>query len=101
MQPSTHRGIYRAHPRWGHAFRANLAVRIVSWNPNTPGYLFETNHDGFRNAQPLHVFRNSPKKRVLVIGCSFIAGAGVSNKERFLDIIESRSDNVTFYNAGL
>ena len=67
------------------------------------GYLFKTNSDGFRSDRNFLKNKNpgNSKKRILIFGDSYTAGDGVSNSQRYSDILESKLQNVEVYNFGL
>lgn len=92
-----HREIFRYDPDVGYTFVPNLKARIPH---EAGGYLLATNPQGFRSS---HDFAAVPsgRKRILVFGDSFTAGDGVSNKQRYTDLIESDLPDVEVFNFGM
>ncbi len=84
----------------GYKFRPNLNI---AYHPDKTGIAFhhiKTGPDGFRCCHSIDSFNASTKKRILVIGCSFTAGHGVSNEHRFTDLVEQDS-NMILFNAAM
>ncbi|MEM1452002.1 MAG: GDSL-type esterase/lipase family protein [Planctomycetota bacterium] len=82
-----HRCAVRHDSRYGHAYVPGIDLRI----PHERGcYFLRTNGSGFRAD---HEFgpRNG-KPRIVVHGDSFAAGDGVSNEERFSDLVARALD---------
>ena len=104
MEGTRHRAVFRYHPRWGHAFRAGLYVRVAHYEPHNrrdrSSYLITTNSQGGRT-------RHEPRPSgegihdVLWLGCSFTAGDGVSNPHRFPDLVEEALEGVRCHNWAL
>lgn len=98
---SGHRTLYAYHPRWGYSFRKAIATRYLSTDPLLPSSLIKTDSEGFRNDHDLAEFNNFKGVKVLVIGCSFAAGHGAENGQRFFDLLASDIKNIAIYNAAL
>tara|TARA_Y100001958_G_C21230143_1_gene555829 strand:+ start:679 stop:1659 length:981 start_codon:yes stop_codon:yes gene_type:complete len=92
------RSIFDYNPKFGYQFIPNLKVRIQ--NKDT-GYLIKTNKSGFRCNHNFEKKKTPGTKRILIFGDSFTAGDGVSNNQRYSDILESKFNNVEVYNFGL
>lgn len=92
-----HRQIFSYHPVIGYLFVPNLKARIATTDG---GYLIRTNAQGFRSNTDLAAIR-SVKKRVLLFGDSFTAGDGVSNGERYSDVLERSIPELEVYNFGI
>ena len=84
----------------GYRFIPNIKIRVIH---ESGGYLFKTNSDGFRSDNNFFTKKNSSisKKRILIFGDSYTAGDGVSNGQRYTDILESKLQNVEVFNFGL
>jgi carbamoyltransferase len=65
------------------------------------GYLLQTNGLGFRSHHEFEPSRPASKLRVLVFGDSFTAGDGVSNSQRYSDVLEGLRPDLEVYNFGL
>ncbi len=88
--------VYQYDPLLGYRFVPNLYARI-----SRPGntFVIQTNKQGFRDDRSFDE-RLPNRPTVLALGDSFLAGDGISNHERFMDILAARlSFNVM--NAGL
>ncbi len=92
------RKLFQYHPVFGYSFIPGLKARI---DHEGGGYLVQVNQAGFRcqhevqNAKPAGVFR------ILVFGDSYTAGDGVSNRDRYTDVLETFWPGVEVYNFGL
>ena len=96
MRP--HRRIFQYDEILAYKFIPELKARIPH---EGGGYLLETNNLGFRSHHKFLKKKQKDKKRVLIFGDSFTAGDGVSNKDRFTDILESIMPNVEIYNFAI
>lgn len=93
---STHRMTMKYDPDISHIYVPNINARI----PNEKGgYFIKTNSSGFRSNFNYLLKKNS-KPRLLIFGDSNTAGDGVSNEERFSEII-GKTLNSDSYNYGL
>mgnify|MGYP001020673440 CR=1 FL=1 len=79
----THRQIFCYNKKIGHQFIPNLRARIINENG---GYYVQTNSMGFRSNIEFKNEKNN-KPRILFFGDSNTAADGVSNKERFSDLV--------------
>ncbi len=93
---STHRMTMKYDPDISHIYVPNINARIPNENG---GYFIKTNSSGFRSNFNYLLKKNS-KPRVLIFGDSNTAGDGVSNEERFSEII-GETLNSESYNYGL
>ena len=93
---NTHRQIFTYNKNIGHLFVPNLNARIINENG---GYYVNTNSLGFRSDIE---FKQKKEKhpRILFFGDSNTAADGVSNSERFSDIVGKYFD-AEIYNFGL
>lgn len=91
-----HRMVLQYHPQIGQLYVSNIRARIPS---ELGGYYVTTNSQGFRSNHEF-VQQKSGRPRVLFFGDSFTAGFGVSNEQRFTDLIAKMLD-VEVYNYGL
>ena len=91
---------FQYDPEIGYKFIPGLKIRVQH---EAGGYLFKTNSLGFRSDKNFldKKFDNFNKKRILVFGDSYTAGDGVSNGERYSDLLESELQDVEVYNFGL
>ena len=94
---NTHRQIFTYNKNIGHLFVPNLNARIINENG---GYYVNTNSLGFRSDIE---FKQKKEKhpRILFFGDSNTAADGVSNSERFSDLICDNLDDVETYNFAL
>jgi len=93
------RRIFRHDADIGHTFIPHLRARIPH---ESGGYLVECNQFGFRSSRPFAATRPANTSRVLIFGDSFTAGDGVSNRDRYSDVLESRFHNkLEVFNFGL
>lgn len=92
------RQLYEYHPVIGYRYIPNLKARIPH---EGGGYLLQVNEEGFRSNRPFLKPATRGKRRVLVFGDSFTAGDGVSNRQRYTDLLENMLDAAEVYNFGL
>jgi carbamoyltransferase len=92
------RQLYEYHPVIGYRFLPNLRVRIPH---EGGGYLVQVNEQGFRSNRPFGQARTPGHRRILVFGDSFTAGDGVSNSQRYTDLLEAGLPATEVYNFGL
>jgi len=90
----SYRQIFKYDDRLGFKYMPNLSLTILG-NPsdNMRDYKIITDKYGFRNNKSLEELKNIEN---LFIGCSFTAGDGVDNSQRFTNKLISNS-----YNAAL
>jgi len=81
-------------------FRPNCIGEV--FNPDYGRIPFRTNSIGMRDKHyDKSVYQNKGKViKVLVVGDSFTFGAGVSDEKIFHHLVESRTPDVIFFNAG-
>jgi len=92
------RQIYEYHPVIGFRFVPGLRARVPH---EGGGYLVRTNESGFRSDRPFVRARTAGMRRILLFGDSFTAGDGVSNGQRYGDLLEKMLPNLEVYNYGL
>lgn len=92
------RQIYEYHPIFGYRFVPNLKARIPH---EAGGYLLQVNEAGFRSNHPFPMQRPKGCRRVLFFGDSFTAGDGVSNHQRYTDLLEAHIPALQTCNFGL
>lgn len=91
------RQIFQYHPIIGYTFIPNHKARILHENG---GYLLRTNNVGFRSDFDFHS-EKLQKTRFVVMGDSYTAGDGVSNKQRYTDQLIKMLPQAEFYNFAL
>ncbi len=96
-----HRGFFKYHQRWGYSYRHNLYAKYLSADSSIHSYEMKTNDHGFRCMFSNHEFAISSRLKILLIGCSYAAGDGVSNEMRFSDQLMEDNKNLIIYNAAL
>ena len=92
------RSIFKYHPVIGHTFISGLRTR--NWH-ESGGFLIRTNEAGFRSEHEFVREKAPGIFRMLLFGDSFPAGHGVSNPQRFGDLLEQRIEGLEVYNFGL
>jgi hypothetical protein len=86
------------HSRIGYTYTPNIKTRVPF---ETGGYLVRTNSSGFRSAYEF-VKESAPNScRAILFGDSMVAGDGVSNNERFSDLLEKGIPDLEIFNYGL
>jgi carbamoyltransferase len=94
--PSSHRLVIRYDSEIGHRYVPDINARI----PNElGGFYVRTNADGFRSDIPF-VQKRGDSPRIVFLGDSVTAGDGVSNHERFSDLV-GKNLGSEVYNYGL
>jgi len=93
---STHRMTMKYDSDISHIYVPNINARIPNENG---GFFIKTNSSGFRSDFNYTLKKNS-KPRLLIFGDSNTAGDGVSNEERFSEIIGEKLNSES-YNYGL
>lgn len=93
---NTHRQIFCYNKDIGHLFVPNLNARIMNENG---GYYVRSNSLGFRSDVEFKE-KKSDKPRILFFGDSNTAADGVSNNERFSELV-GKHFNVEVYNFAL
>ena len=96
-QQLTHRMLIRYHPVIGHLYVPTTFIRIP--DKHEP-YFIKTNKQGFRSN--FDYFKNKTlDKRIVFLGDSFTAGDGLSNEQRFSDLLPQSFERFESYNFGL
>jgi carbamoyltransferase len=89
---------FEYHPVIGYRFIPGLRARIPHENG---GYLVSVNNIGFRCDHDFVAKKRPGIFRVLLFGDSNIGGDGVSNSQRFGDLLEKEIPGLEIYNFGL
>lgn len=92
------RQLFQYHPIIGYTFIPGINARV---NHEAGGYLVRVNRAGFRCEHEFDRKKTDNKFRIIVLGDSFTAADGVSNKFRYTDILEGLLPNVEVYNFAL
>ena len=92
------RNLFQYHPLFGYSFIPGVKARIEH---EGGGYLVQTNHAGFRNSREIQNAKPAGKFRILVFGDSFTAGDGVSNRDRYTEVLETLLPNAEVHNFAL
>jgi hypothetical protein len=87
------------HPIIAYKFIPGLKARIP--HVEGGGYLIRVNDLGFRCDHNFVIEKQPGIRRILLFGDSFTAGDGVSNGNRFGDLLETEIPNLEVYNFGL
>jgi len=87
----THRQIITFNKDLGHSYTPNLNARLIDENG---GYFIKTNSSGFRSN--IEFKNKKEKKRILFFGDSNTAADGVSNNDRYSDILGKYFDAEVF-----
>lgn len=88
----------RYDPEIGTLYTPDLKVRVAG---EKGGYLVRTNAAGFRSEKDFIAKRTPGKFRALVFGDSQTSADGVSNKQRFSDLLEQHNPGLETFNYGL
>ena len=96
-----HRGFFKYHRDWGYSFRYNMYARYLSSDSSMHSYEIKTNEQGFRCGLSNVEFATSKRQKILLVGCSYAAGDGVSNEKRFSDLLMDINEKFIVYNAAL
>jgi hypothetical protein len=92
------RSLFQYHPVFGFHFVPGLRARVQH---EAGGYLVRTNAAGFRSDREFVTERAGGVFRVLLFGDSYTAGDGVSNGQRYSDLVETLLPGIEVYNYGL
>lgn len=92
------RQLFEYHPVLGYRFIPGLRARVEH---EAGGYLLRINQAGFRSDREFEAQKVPGSFRVLLFGDSYTAGNGVSNRERFGDLLETLLPDLEVYNFGL
>ncbi|HET7233301.1 MAG TPA: SGNH/GDSL hydrolase family protein [Longimicrobium sp.] len=86
------------HPVIGYRFVPGLKARVQH---EGGGYLVRANAAGFRSEHEFTPAKPAGVFRVLLFGDSFTAGDGVSNRDRYGDLLEQAVPGLQVFNYGL
>lgn len=92
------RQVFQYHPVFGWWFLPNLYARVPLGQ--TYHYL-KTNSYGMRSDREYPKKQPAGRRRIAFLGDSYTAGDGVSNGQRFTDILEQRNPSLDAMNFGL
>lgn len=92
------RQLFQYDPIIGYRFIPGLKARVEH---EGGGYLVRVNQTGFRCEREFQKKKAPAEFRVLLFGDSYTAGDGVSNKDRYGDLLEGMLSSLTVYNFGL
>jgi carbamoyltransferase len=92
------RQLFEYQPDWGYRFTPGLKARV---DHEGGGYLVRVNEAGFRCRHEFRREKSPGVFRVLLFGDSYTAGDGVSNKDRYGDVLEALLPGLEVYNFGL
>jgi carbamoyltransferase len=92
------RQLFEYHPVFGYRFIPGLRARLDN---DESGYLVRVNQAGFRSEREYKFGKRPGTHRVLLFGDSFTAGDGVSNRDRYGDLLEELVPGLEVYNFGL
>lgn len=92
------RQLFQYDPTIGHRFVPGLRTRVPH---EGGGYLVRVNTAGFRSEHEVVRERPPGKRRILLFGDSFTAGDGVSNRDRYGDVLEKMLGDVEVQNFAL
>jgi hypothetical protein len=93
--------LWSYHPRIGYTYMPSVRSRVPLENGMPGAYLVRTNSSGFRSDREFVRERSSNKFRAILFGDSQTAGDGVSNGERFSDLLEKMVPGLEIYNYSL
>ncbi len=86
------------HPRIGSIYMPNLKTRVL-WENG--GYLVRTNSAGFRSDREFSQERTPGKFRAILFGDSQTAGDGLSNSQRYSELLEGLVPGLEVFNYGI
>jgi lysophospholipase L1-like esterase len=92
------RQLFEYHPIIGYRFVPGLKARVPH---EGGGYLVRVNQQGFRCDHEFQKRRRPGVRRILLFGDSYTAGDGVSNGQRYGDLLEKYIPGVEVFNFGL
>ena len=81
------RNLFEYHPVIGYRYIPGLRARV---RHEGGGYLVRANADGFRSDHDFREPKPAGRYRIALFGDSYTAGEGVSNGQRFCDLLEER-----------
>lgn len=85
------------HPVYGYQFIPGLKARVEH---EGGGFLVRCNQAGFRSDREF-IRERQGRPRVLLFGDSFTAGVGVSNRDRYGDVLETLVPEVEVFNFAI
>ncbi len=91
--------IVEHHPVIGKRLRPGIKITLT--HPEWGDYVLQSNNFGFRASRDYVPQKAAGIKRVLIFGDSNVFGNGVSNDQRFPDILETILPGVEVYNFAL
>jgi hypothetical protein len=86
------------HPVVGYRFVPGVKARVPH---EGGGYLLRANAAGFRSEHEFTPARPPGTFRALLFGDSYTAGDGVSNRDRYSDVLERETPGLQLFNYGL
>lgn len=92
------RPLFEYHPVVGYRFVPGVKARVPH---EAGGYLVRANAAGFRSEQEFTPAKPQGVYRALLFGDSFTAGDGVSNRDRYSDLLQARIPGLQLFNFGL
>jgi hypothetical protein len=92
------RNLFEYHPIIGYRYIPGLRARV---RHEGGGYLVRTNAHGFRSEHDFRAAKPSGLCRIALYGDSYSAGEGVSNGQRFSDLLEERLPQLQLFNLAL
>lgn len=92
------RQLMEYHPATGFRFIPGLKARVPH---EGGGYLLRTNASGFRCPHAFEARKPPGRRRVLLFGDSFTAGEGVSDGQRYGDLLETAISGLEVFNFGM
>ena len=92
------RALFQYHPVFGFHFVPGLRARVPH---EAGGYLVRANSAGFRSEREFTAEKRAGIFRVLLFGDSYTAGDGVSNAQRYSDLVEAMLPGIEVFNYGL
>ena len=87
---------YDAQVGWWHISNTKALLELGGTS-----HLFRTNTEGLRSDREYPIAAQHGRKRIVLLGDSYTAGDGVSNGERFSDLLESYHPHLDVMNFGL
>ena len=92
------RNLFEYHPVIGYRYIPGLRARV---RHEGGGYLVRANADGFRSEHDFGEPKPAGRYRIALFGDSYTAGEGVSNGQRFCDLLEERLPQLDLFNLAL
>jgi hypothetical protein len=92
------RNVFEYHPALGYRFIPRITARV---RHESGGYLIRCNQAGFRCDHEATAHKRPDRFRILLFGDSYTAGDGVSNGQRYGDLLEAKLERAEVLNFGL